>query len=195
MLLLGCLASLLFACQRSPQPEPATAEQAEMWPDSMQELRTLKVSNAEMGELAKARQAGLSDRGSIVLIKLARIRHKPFTEGRNIADLLSAGVSEKTVLALARLNQLGIWTGQAQALHLTGFSDQVLLAVAQRRSQGLPVLSGEKLAELKNAGASETEIIDMIEKGFTKQQASSYIAGRQRAAGGNGFVYQGHRQR
>ena len=185
----------LSACERSQPPDSAAAEQAALGPDDMRGLQALNVSKPEMGELAKAKQAGLSDQGSIDLIKLARSRHKPFTGGQNVADLLSAGSSEKTVLELARLNQLGLWTGQAQALRLAGFSDKVILAVAQRRSQGLPVLSGEKLAALKNAGASETQIIDMIQKGFSEQQASAYIAQRERAAGGHNFVYQGRRRR
>jgi hypothetical protein len=194
LLLLGALLSL-SACQRPQQPNSAVAEQAGLGPDNTGGLQALNVSKPEMGELAKARQAGLSDQGSIDLIKLARSRHKPFTGGQAVADLLSVGSSEKTVLELARLGQLGLWTGQAQALRLAGFSDSVILAVAQRRSQGLPVLSGEKLASLKNAGASETQIIDMIQKGSTEQQASAYIAQRERAAGGHSFVYQGRRRR
>ena len=126
------------------------------------------------------------------LIKLARSRQKPFADGEAIADLLSAGSSEQTVLELARLNQLGLWAGQAQVLRLAGLSDKVILAVAARRAQGLPVLSGEKLGELKNAGTSEAAIVDFVQKGISEEQASQYIAQRERAAGGHGFVYQGH---
>jgi hypothetical protein len=67
----------------------------------------------------------------------------------------------------------------------------VILAVAQRRAQDLPVISGEKLGELKNSGASDATILEMIEKGDSDSQASVYIASRERAAGGHGFVYQG----
>ena len=77
-------------------------------------------------------------------------------------------------------------------LRLAGFSDQVILAVARRRSQGLPVLSGEKLGDLKNSGASEAAILDFIEKGIGEEQANAYIKQREYAAGGHGFVYQGH---
>lgn len=194
VLLLGVVLPF-FGCKKSPQPASSATEQTSMWPADMQELGTLNVSPAETAELAKARNAGLSDRGSITLIKLARSRHKPFAGGQNVATLLSSGVSEKTVLELARLNQLSMWTGQAQALHLAGFSDKVLLAVARRRAKGLPVLSGAKLAELRNAGASENQIIGMIERGYTEKQASLYIAERRNAAGGHRFVYQGHRRR
>jgi hypothetical protein len=193
-LLLICLLSF-SACKPAQQTNTESLDQAGMWTNSVAELRTLKVSNAEIGELTKAHEAGITDPSCVALIKLARSRQKPFADGEAIADLLSAGSSEQTVLELARLNQLGLWAGEARALRLAGFSDKVLLAIAQRRSQGLPVLSGEKLGELKNAGASETTILDFVQKGITDQQASEYIAQRERAAGGHGFVYQGRRRR
>ena len=81
-------------------------------------------------------EAGLSDPSCVVLIKLARSRHKPFDDGQSIADLLATGSSEQTVVELAHLNQLGLWAGEARALRLAGLSDKVIVATAQRRSQG-----------------------------------------------------------
>src|SRR6202040_4195588 len=115
-----------------------------------------------------------------------------FADGQSIAELLNAGSSEQTVLELARLNQLGIWAGEAEALRLAGLSDQIILAVAQRRSKGLPVISGEKLGELKNTGASDAAILEMVKRGDSEQTVSNYIAARNRAAGGHNFVFQGH---
>lgn len=197
-LLPACLLTFLFflsACKSAPKTDMAALDQAGMWSTSVEELRTLNVSNAEIAELAKAHQAGLSDPSCIVLVRLARSRQKPFDDGQSIADLLSAGISEATVVGLANLNQLGLWAGEAQALRLAGLSDKVILATAQRRSQGLSVLSGEKLAALKNAGASDAEILNLVQSGVTEEQASKYIAMRQWAAGGHGFVYQGHARR
>jgi hypothetical protein len=183
------------ACKKAQQPNTESLDQSGMWSNSVDELQTLHVSNAEIGELTKAREAGLSDPSCVTLIKLARSRQKPFADGEAIADLLSAGSSEQTVLELARLNQLGLWAGEARILRLAGLSDKVILAVARRRSQNLPVLSGEKISELKNAGASEATILDFVQKGITDEQASQYIAQRERAAGGHGFVYQRHRRK
>jgi hypothetical protein len=185
----------LAGCNHAEQSNTQALDEAGMWSNSVAELRTLNVSNAEIGELAKARQAGFSDASCVELIRLARSRQQPFSGGQPIADLLSTGISEQTVLELARLNQLGLWAGQAQALHLAGFPDKVILAVAQRRSLELPVLSGEKLAALKNAGASDAAILEMVQKGITEAQASAYIAQRDSAAGGHGFVYQGRSRR
>lgn len=192
-LLSWSLLSLLLvisACKQTPKADLEQQNQADLWLSSVPDLKPLNVSNAEIAELQKAHDVGLTDQASVTLIKLARSHNQPFKEGQPAADLLSAGSSEQTVVQLAQLNQLGPWGGQARALRLAGLSDKVILAVAQRRVQGLPVLSGEKLGELKNSGASETAILDMIEKGTTEQQASAYIAERDRAAGGHGFVYQ-----
>jgi hypothetical protein len=195
-LLLMLLLSLSAACKHAEQQNNTQAlDEAGMWSNSVSELRTLNVSNAEISELSLARRGGLSDPSCIELIKLARSHQQPFTGGQPIADLLEAGSSEQTVVELARLNQLGLWAGEAQALRLAGLSDKVILAIAERRSQGLPVLSGENLAGLKNSGASETVILDFIHKGLSDERASEYIAQREHATGGTGWVYLGHTRR
>ena len=190
-LLLACLL-LSAACKQGPKADAQPPDASGDWVNSVPELRALNVSNPEIDELTKAHDAGLSVKACETLIKLARSRQKPFADGDGIADLLSAGSSEQTVLDLAHLNQLGLWAGEARILRLGGLSDKVILAVAHRRSQNLPVLSGVKLGELQNSGASEATILDFVEKGYSEQQVTDYIAQRERAAGGHGFVYQGH---
>lgn len=195
---LGSLLAMLLvlsACKPAHKPDTEQQDQAQMWLDSVPALKPLNVSNAEIAELQKAHDAGLTDPSAVVLIKLARDRQKPFKDGQSIADLLGAGSSEQTVLELARMGQLGIWAGEARVLRLAGLSDKTILAVARRRSQGLSVLSGEKLGELKNAGFSDAEILGMVEKGMSDKTASVYITQRERAAGGHRFVYQGRGHR
>jgi hypothetical protein len=184
--------ALISSCKPAAKPDTEQADQLAMWLDSVPQLKTLNVSNAEITELSKAHQAGLTDPSSVVLIQLARDHKQPFADGQSIADLLTAGSSEQTVLELARLNQLGAWAGEAQAMRLTGLSDKIILAVARRRSQGLTVLSGEKLGELKNTGVSDAAILEMVQRGDSEQTASKYIADRERAAGGHKFVFQTH---
>lgn len=190
-LLLASVA-LLCSCKPAQKPNTEQADQRAMWLDSVPQLKSLNVSNAEITELSKAHEAGLTDPSSIVLIQLARDHKIPFADGQSIADLLNAGSSEQTVLELARLNQLGSWAGEAQAMRLAGLSDKIILAVAQRRSQGLPVLSGAKLGELRNTGVNDATILAMVQKGDSDKTATQYIAARERAAGGHKFVYQAH---
>jgi len=190
------LASMLVlcSCKSAPKADNDQSNQMAMWLDSVPQLKTLGISNAEVSELNKAHEAGLTDPSSVVLIQLARDRHAPFSDGQPVADLLNAGSSEETVVQLARLNQLGPWAGEARAMRLAGLSDKIILAVAQRRSQGLPVLSGEKLGELKNTWASDATILEFVQKGISEKSVSDYIAQRNRA-GGHKFVYQGHSQK
>jgi hypothetical protein len=190
LLLAGVL--LFSSCKTKQQTDTQAVDQTAMWLNEVPELKSLNVSNSEIGELSKAHDVGLSDPTCLELIKLARSRHVPFADGQSVADLLAAGSSDRTVLELARLNELGLWAGEARVLRLAGLSDKIILAVAQRRSAGLSVLSGEKLGELKNSGASDAVILDMVEKGVSENQASAFIAQRERAAGGHRFVYQGH---
>jgi hypothetical protein len=190
-LLLASIA-LFSSCKPAQKTHTEQTEQLAMWLDSVPQLKTMNVSNAEVAELTKAHQAGLSDPSSVVLIQLARDRKLPFADGQAIADLLNSGSSEQTVLELARLNQLGLWAGEARAMRLAGLSDRIILAVGRRRSQNLPVISGQKLAELKNTGVPDAKMLEMIQKGDTDESATRYIAQRERAAGGHSFVYQAH---
>ena len=186
---------LLSACKPAQKPDTTQQDQMQMWMDNVPELKPLDVSNAEIAELQKVHDAGLTDSSAVALIRLARDRNKPFTDGQSIADLLAAGSSEQTALQLARMDQLGLWAGQARVLRLAGITDKTILAVAERRSKGLPVLSGEKLGELKNAGVSDAVILDMVQKGTSEKDVSAYIAERERAAGGHHFVYQHGRKK
>jgi hypothetical protein len=179
------------ACNLLQKTESVPVDQAAAWFSGVAGTQDLKVSNAEISELSKAHNAGLSDQSCISLIKLARARQKPFDDGQSIANLISAGSSEQTVLELARLDQLGLWAGQAQALRLAGLSDTIILAVADRRSRGASVMSPKSLADLKNAGVSDAAMLDMIHQGTGDEQAKAYVVQRQRAAGGHSFVYQG----
>jgi hypothetical protein len=184
-----------FACKSAQQSDTAPSDAAGEWTRGVDQLGKLNVSNAEISELNKVHDVGLSNAACINLVQLARSRQKPFADGQSIADLISAGSSEQTVLELAHLDQLGLWAGQARILRLAGLSDAVILTVARRRSQNLPVMSGEKLGELKNALVSDATIVDLVNQGINDNQATAYIAQRQRAAGGHGFVYQGSARR
>ena len=184
--------ALASSCKPAAKPDTEQANQMAMWLDSVPQLKTLNVSNAEIAELNKTHEAGLTDPSTVVLIQLARDRKQPFAEGQSVADLLNAGSSEDTVIALARMNLLGPWAGEARAMRLAGISDKIILAVAQRHVKGLPVLSGEKLGELKNTGVSDAVILEMVQRGDSDARANQFIAQREREAGGHRFVYQTH---
>ncbi len=189
------LAALLSSCKPAEKQDNDQENQTLMWLDTVPELKPLNVSNAEIAELQKAHDVGMTDSTAVSLIKIARDHHKPFADGQGVADLITAGSSEQTIVELFRMNHLGLWAGQARALRLEGLSDAIILAIARRHARGLPVLSGEKLGELKNVGASDAVILNMVENGTSEKDASAYIAQREREAGGHSFVYEGRRKK
>jgi hypothetical protein len=145
---------------------------------SLEELRSLEVRSAEVPELVKAKRAGLSDAGCVDLLRIARARQHAFADGDGVASLLQVGMSEQTVLELARLNQLGLQTGEEQAMRLAGLSDRVILAMARRRAAGQPALSGAALARMKNAGVGEEKMLELIDRGLTDEQVAATIRHR-----------------
>src|SRR3974390_1884639 len=112
--LLFGFAALLCSCKRAEKPDTEQQSQTLMWLDTVPALKPLNVSNAEIAELQKAHEVGMTDATGVSLIQRARDHHKPFTDGQGVADLITAGASEQTILELFRLNHLGLWAGQAR---------------------------------------------------------------------------------
>lgn len=180
----------LTGCKKLHRTDLTPLSQAGMEFSDVDQLRQLRVSDSEVAQLVPARQAGVSDETCVQLVRVVRARQQPFTDGQAVAGLVGAGVQENSVLELARLNELGLWSGEAQALRLSGLSDQVILAIARRRAAAQPVLSSVKVSALKNAGLSEAQILADINSGMSDEQADKIIAERDYAAGGHSFVRQ-----
>src|SRR6202051_1470305 len=112
----------MASCKSTQKADTEQSDQMAMWLDSVPQLKTLNVSNAEIRELTTAHQAGLTDPSTVVLIKLGPDHKQQFVHGKSVGHLLKCGSPEQTVLDRARLNQLGIWAGEAQAMRLAGLS-------------------------------------------------------------------------
>ena len=184
------LVASLAGCERLKPTDLRPLDKAGMWYQSIEELRKLNPSEDEIAQLVLAREAGLSDAGCLELIRLARSREKPFESGAAVASLLRVRMSEPSVLELARLNQLGLWVGEAQAIRLAGISEEIVMTMARRRAADLPVLSGAALAQLKNVGVSEPEMLALLNRGASDAEAGRIVAARHRAATPSGFVRQ-----
>lgn len=175
-------------CKRFQHADTQPLYQSGLWSDTIQQLRGLNVSDSEVSELIKVHQAGLSDEGCIQLIQIARSHQKEFVEGEDIAGLLRVGVSDADALELARLGQLGPWAVDAQGVKLAGYSDDVMMSVARRRASGQATISGSSLVELKNTGMSEKDVLALIGRGLTDEQAGELVAMHEQAEVPHGFV-------
>jgi hypothetical protein len=183
-------------CQKSSKADSKTLYQSGMWSDTVRQLKDLDISESEVGELIKLHDAGLSDDGCVKLMHYVRDRKQMFTSGDSVAGLLHAGVSEPTVMELAKLDLIGTWALEAQGIRLSGYSDNVVLAIAHRRAQRLPTVSATSLVELKNTGTTEPQALELINRGLTDEQAGQMIASHNQSQKPTGFVRgSGHKPR
>jgi hypothetical protein len=189
-----CFTGLLAAavcvsgCQKFHKADTQSLYQSGMWSDTIRQLKDLDVSESEVNELIKLHDAGLSDDGCVKIMHYVRDRKQMFTSGDSVAGLLHAGVSEKTVLDLAQMDLIGTWALEAQSIRLSGYSDNVVLAIAHRRAQRMPTVSATSLVELKNTGMTELQALELINRGLTDEQAGQMIASHQQTQKPTGFV-------
>jgi hypothetical protein len=187
-IILAAALCCVAGCKKFQHADTQPLYQSGLWSDTIQQLRSLSVTDLEVAELLKVHQAGLSDEGCIQLIQLARSRQKSFAEGEDIAGLLRVGVSDADALELARLGQLGAWAVDAQGIKLAGYSDDVVMAVSRRRASGQATISGSSLVELKNTGMSEKDVLGLIGRGLTDEQAGELVAMHAQSEIPHGFV-------
>jgi hypothetical protein len=191
-----CLPVLaLLACNSISPGDPSPLDQASIF-INVDQLRPFDMTQDEVQQLILTREAGIMEEDCVELVRLARRRGRPFNDGQAIAGLVRSGLQQSSVMTLARLDQLGVRAGEAQAMKLAGLSDEIVLALARRRNAGQRSLSSAKAAELRNAGLTNPQILSHVTRGTTDAQADAIIAQRNRAAGGSRFVrQQGTRRR
>lgn len=186
---------LLAACHRVHQTNMTPLDSAGMHPDSIEQLQKYQINDSEIQQVLTAGRAGMSEKGCVELIALARARHAVFAEGDAVAGLLGAGVKESSVIELVRLHQLTPFAGEAEAMRLAGISDEVVLDVARHRAKGEAVLAGARLAELRDAGFSNAQLVAALDRGISDKQAEEAIARHNYEVGGHRFVHQYGRRR
>lgn len=179
-LLAAAISCLLAGCHHAAPLDITALDNSGIGFSAIQTLKGMDVTNDEAAQLIKAKQGGFSDDDCVAVVRLARQRKEPFQAGEDIANLLRAGIAESTVMQLAELNQIGLWSGEAQAMRLAGLSDQIILEEAHRRSAGLSVLSGASLANFKNAGIREATLLQLVRRGVPDNEAPTIIALRRR---------------
>lgn len=186
---------VLVSCNRIRQTNLTPLDSAGMHPDSIEQLQKYKVNDDEIQQLLIAGRAGMSEKGCVELISVARARHAAFAEGDAVAGLFGAGMRESSVMELVRLNQLTPFSGEAEAMRLAGISDDVVVDAARHRAKGDAVLAGARLAELRDAGFSNAQLVAALDRGMSDKQADEVITRHNYALGGHNFVRQYGRRR
>jgi hypothetical protein len=189
-LLLGVSLLALAGCQKHAKTDYSSLDQSGMWSTSLDELKKYNVSDAEIAQLAKVKQAGASDDLCLALLKAARDHHHEFSSGDAAVHLSRAGYSDPQIIEMAQSDQIDILSVDAVTLKLIGLSNSSVQYVIHRRIEGLPTLTSEQISRLKNTGMSERQILEVVNRGFSDQQAEAFIAQREavRNHSNTGFV-------
>jgi hypothetical protein len=175
-LLIFAFLLLQSACESLTPLDTKPLDGAGMHYSSIQELKALHITAAEVAEIAKVRQSGLSDADCISLLQIFHGRAESFTAGDAVASLHQSGVSEASILALAGMDQLGLGYGELQAMHLAGLSDAIVLEVARHHASRTPALSGASLGTLRNLRMDNATLLELVRRGIPDSQASEIIA-------------------
>jgi hypothetical protein len=174
------LAALSFevGCQSLVPLDTKPLDNVGMQYSSIKQLKALHMTAAEVGEVAKVRQSGISDSDCVALFQIYHGRGEPFTAGDAIAGLHQTGLSESSIMALAGMDQLGLGYGELQAMHLAGLSDPIVLEVARHHASGTAVLSGASLGTLRNLRVDNATLLELVRRGVSDAQASEIIVQR-----------------
>ena len=190
LLVLSAFFLLMVGCAKHPETDYTPLDQSGMWSSSLDQLKKLKVSNAEIAQLTKVKQAGASDDLCLSLLKAARDHHQEFSSGDAAVNVSRAGYSDPQILEMAQSDQIDILSGEAVTLKLIGMSNPTVQEILHRRLQGLPTLTSEQIGRLKNTGMTEKQILELVDKGLSDKQAENFIAQREanRNHSNTGFV-------
>jgi hypothetical protein len=177
-------------CKNANRARMTPLDAAGMHPETIEQLNQYQLNDGEVQQILTVGRAGMSEQECVELVRMARSRDRSFAEGDAIAGMIEAGVKQDTILELVRLDELTAFGGEAEAMHLAGLSDAVILDVARRKAKGEVVLTGSRLAELRDAGFSNAQLVAVLDQGFSDKQAQEALTHHNYAVGGHSFVRQ-----
>jgi hypothetical protein len=191
LMLLGVFVLLRTSgCEKHPLTDYRPLDRAGVWSSNVEQLKTLNTSDAEIAQLVKVKQGGISDDTCVALISDAHQHKHLFTSADAAVNLSHAGYPESVILEIANIDQLDIVSGDAVLLRLVGLSDHAVDMILHRRLRGQPTMGSAEIGRLKNTGLTEKQIMERINEGMTDAQADKEATVREavRNHSGTGFV-------
>lgn len=180
-LLLGVCVLVAAGCHQHPLTDYRPLDQAGMWSSDVEQLKGLHITDQEVAQIVKLKNAGISDDTCVELVSVAHVHKNLFTSADSAASLAGAGFTENQILDIARAGQLDSISVDAVTLKLIGLSDATVQLVLHRHLTGQPVMASAEIAELKNTGLTERQIVEKINAGMTDEQAKKEVIARERA--------------
>jgi hypothetical protein len=187
-LALGLLA-FLVGCQSHPLTDYRPAAEAAVFSGTIEDLKKLNTSDAEVAEVVRLKKAGLNEDTIVALVRIAHEHQHPFVATDPVKNLAGANFAESQILEIAQTDKLDTIGNDAVMLHVIGLSDPTVQLLLQRRLKNIPTMSVGTIADLKNTGLTEREILYRIQRGMTDAQGETEAAARKRTQAHNtGFT-------
>ncbi|MGB9463045.1 MAG: hypothetical protein WCA94_19340 [Candidatus Acidiferrum sp.] len=180
-LFLGVCVLAAAGCHQHPLVDYRPLDQAGMWSSDVEQLKGLNVSDLEIAQVVKLKNAGISDDTCVELVSTAHVRKNIFMSADSAANLAGAGFSEQQILEIARAGQLDSISIDAVTLKLIGLSDSTVQLILHKHLTGQPIMASAEISELKNTGLTERQILDRINAGMNDDQAKKEIMARERS--------------
>jgi len=179
------LLPVLGGCNNHLLTNYRAASEAGFYSGTIEDLKKLNTSDAEVGELIKLKQVGVPDETLTGLVRAAHEHQHSFMNTDAVRNLVNAGFSDARILQIAQLDKLDTIGGDAVMLHVIGLSDPTVQMLLDRRIKGVPTMSVNAIADLKNTGLTEKDILYRIQNGMTDSQAMAEASARQKAVARN----------
>jgi len=176
----------LAGCQNHVFADYRPLDRAGMWSENLEALKKLHPSDAEIAQVVSLKQAGNSDTLCLGVVEAAHRHQHPFASATSANSLHGANFTDEQILAVAQRDKLDSISSEAVMLRLIGLSDSSIDILLKRRMNGLPTLSSAEIGRLKNTQLSEKEIMARVEGGMTDAQADAEASLRERARAHNG---------
>jgi hypothetical protein len=164
---------LFVGCEKKHQIDYTPLDA--MYSTNIDALKKMKVTELEIAQLGKLKQAGATDDLCVALFKVARAHGHDFTSGEGAIELSQAGYSDGQIQEMAESDQIDVLSGDAITLKLIGLSNSTVQEIIHRRIQGLPTMTSEQIGRLKNIAISEKQILIMVDGGLTGDEADRKI--------------------
>jgi hypothetical protein len=166
-------------CHQHPLTDYRPLVQAGVFSGSIEQLKALNTSDAEVAQVVKLKQGGVTDDTCVALVSAAHAHQHPFNSADSVISLRGARYADADILDFARANQLDSISGDAVMLRLIGLSDGAVQSILQRHLNGLPTMGTAEIGRLKNTGLTEKQILQRINDGMTDAQADKEAAVRE----------------
>lgn len=176
---------LICGCQGHLLTDYRPADQAGIYSGTIEDLKKLNTSDAEVAEVVRLKKANLDEKAIVSLVRIAHEHQHSFVATDMVKSLAGGGFSDDQILQIAQTDQFDTIGGDAVMLHAMGLSASTVDYLLQRRLKGVRTMSVATIADLKNSGLSEKEILYRIQQGMTDAQGEAEAAARQKAMAHN----------